>query len=334
MVQARTAVIPHYRFVQVLFLGGIPLQHENKNARTVTGILSAGGFNLHPPDVYTDIESGIHDLEGAGEMMAENRLIFDMNLSKRHQNQRRDPHIDENVMRNLPHPRFARDIIFKHNQVKYTPCLTTRRLARCAKAGLSRRIIEILAMRSTPADNIAAILNANLASHERLQPRDIEAYTDYYWDGADLFRDAFDYLNLNPLNANYSCHREALMMPGDELLASLGVVDAETMLSFNKMIFGQVVCHLLESLRNGRRLRKDMVRLYIKLDKIMAKVLSTTDRRAEHIKRMDKLFASIDFTGQKRMTLSEVMALNEGIEPERAGTRVEMDFDELNEEII
>lgn len=311
--------VPHWKFVKVLFLAGIPLCHENKNARTIPGILTGGGFNLHPPAVYASMESEIHKLRAARYMMAENRKIFEKNLTVRYQNQRINPYIDEEVMQSLAFPRFAQDLIHKHNQVRHTPCLTTRRLTRCLKAQSTRQIIEILAMHGIPARNITSILNANLAGHHKLLPRDIEAYTSYYWDEFYSFRDAFDYLNLNPLNSNYSCHREALMMPVDELMTGLGIVDDETAPWLNKKIYGLVAVHIVNALRKGIGLRKDIVKLYIKLDKLMDKILAGNDQREKYMKIMDELFASIDFSGQKRLTLDEVLAHNRALEQGLAG---------------
>jgi len=302
--------IPQHKFVMTLLLAGVPLHRVPGCSLTVTDILTARGCNIFPLKDYENIEVEIGDMEGGRTMMLANRVVYRHNQIVGPQ-ERRIPSIDEMVIRRLSWPHYAHDLILKQNKVKHTPCRSTRRLNKFMKRGVCCEDIEVMAMRRVPYPSIAAMINRQVQDGPRINAHDIRVYLDYYWAAPLPLSGYVNYLNLDPFNMTYAHHREVLLMTDAEYDLRHGLADKETIKLIHKQIFGILAVHLLEALRAGSRIRKEMVRLYIVENRILASEDKSIDELMKYRKIMDLIFSNITVSHAKRLTLSEIYAMEE-----------------------
>lgn len=323
-MRSTTPAIPHRNLIKLLLLAGIPILSDKTGITCITDILYEYEFNLHGYEYYKEIEDSLKANPAEALMIDKNESIYRANVLIKDYPQRKDLYIDDNAMAKYYMPPSAVDLMYKFHGSPRRQRKQTNGITRIMHTPNYRRMIEVMLTRGVPFAKIASYLNDKPNPEFRLNQQDISLYHYYIWKWCPLeesmgqpLSELYNYLFLNPDSEFYRVHRTLLNdMDLDEILVHMTAYGENERNHINKKMFGLSSTEILRNMRAGKRISMISFQVYAHSDTSIA-----TDKQNKDIKditeRIDEMFASVSFVGQKRLTMSEIQAgYTPGSEPE------------------
>ena len=314
-MRTKTSSIPHRNLIKILILAGIPIVSDKTGITCVTDILYDYEFNIHPSEDYKEIEDELKSEPAESVMIDKNSSLYRSNYAIKNKSKRKDIYIDKAAMDTYYMPHVAIDLMHKFHGISHKHSKQSIGIIQIMAQPGYRQIIEVMLTRGVPFGKIASALNDKPNPMFKLTHQDIALYHYYIWKWSPLeesmgepLAELYNYIFINNNSSYYKVHRTLLHdMDLDEILVHMGSYGEDERNYINKKLFGLSSTSILRKLRANERVPSSTLQIYAHADSSIS-----ADKQKEDMdslsKRIDDLFSSVSFVGEKRRTMSEIMS--------------------------